>query len=83
MECIGVCYSAVECVLVVLGDSTCIPCAAVMSVYGVGSLIGQMVYVCCCLVFSSCSVSNIELCLSMYVSFICSMTADFMRVVFF
>jgi hypothetical protein len=53
--------------LVVLADSSCISCAAVMIVYGVSSFLYRVhgVYVLLP------SVSNIRLCASMYASFIC------------
>jgi hypothetical protein len=62
VEYIGVSHNVVGCVLVVLGGSSYVSCAAVVTVYGVG-----------CLMFSSCTVSNIGLCVSIYVSFICNL----------
>jgi hypothetical protein len=40
----------------------------------VGYVLTCMGYVCCYLVFSSCSVSNIGLCLRMYMSLICNLS---------
>lgn len=63
-------HSVVRCVLVVLSDCSYLSCAAVMSVYGVGSFLYRVDGVCALL----CSVSNIRLCVSMYVLLICNLS---------